>query len=121
MLRDYSWPGNVRELRSVIEYVSIICDSNLALPVHLPDYIKKSPTIAAHHLQEILHQLHLPPEGINLPGFLRTIESAFVREALAYSHGNQVQAAALLKISRDQLRYRLQLLENTERFPQTKL
>lgn len=113
MLRDYPWPGNVRELRSMIEYVSIICDSGVVLPVHLPENIRESPTIAAHHLQEILHQLHLPPEGINLPGFLRAIESAFVREALAHSHGNQVHAAALLKMSRDQLRYRLQLLENT--------
>lgn len=112
MLRDYPWPGNVRELRSVIEYISIICDSALALPVHLPENIRKSPTIAAYHLRELLHQLHLPQEGINLPNFLRTIESSFIQEALTYAHGNQVHAAALLQISRDQLRYRLQLLEN---------
>jgi two-component system NtrC family response regulator len=112
MLCEYLWPGNVRELRSVIEYVSILCDSDLVQPVHLPENIRKAPTIAAHRLQELLHQLHLPPEGVNLQGFLRTIEATFVREALAYSHGNQVHAAALLHISRDQLRYRLQLLEN---------
>ena len=112
MLRDYPWPGNVRELRSVIEYVSILCDSELVLPAHLPENISKSPTIEAHRLQELLHQLHLPPEGIDLPDFLRTIESSFVREALAHSRGNQVHAAALLRISRDQLRYRLQLLKN---------
>ncbi len=107
MLRDYSWPGNVRELRSVIEYVSILCDSDLVLPMHLPENIRKAPTVAALHLQEILYQLHLPPEGTNLPGFLHAIEVAFIQEALAYSRGNQVHAAALLQISRDQLRYRL--------------
>ncbi len=111
-LRDYPWPGNVRELRSVIEYISIICDSNLVLPEHLPENIRKSPTIGAYHLQELLHQLHLPPEGIDLPNFLCSIEASFIQEALAYSRGNQVHAASLLQISRDQLRYRLNLLKN---------
>lgn len=107
VLRDYAWPGNVRELRSVIEYLSIICDSNLVLPIHLPENIRKSPTGAAWHLQELLYQLHAPPEGIDLPAFLHAIEITFIQEALAYAHGNQVHAAALLHISRDQLRYRL--------------
>ena len=107
VLRDYPWPGNVRELRSVIEYLSIICDSNLVLPIHLPENIRKSPTGAARHLQELLYQLHVPPEGIDLPAFLRAMEITFIQEALAYTHGNQVHAAALLHISRDQLRYRL--------------
>ncbi len=108
VLRHYPWPGNVRELRSVIEYVSIICDTNLVLPKDLPASVRQSPTNIAHHLQEIQQEMHLPPEGIDLPNFLQTIECTFILEALAYCNGNQVRAAALLNISRDQLRYRLQ-------------
>jgi len=111
-LRNYPWPGNVRELRSAIEYVSIMCNTNYVLPADLPASIKQSPSNIAHRLQEIQQQMHLPPEGINLPDFLQTIESAFIREALDYSNGNQVRAAALLNISRDQLRYRLQNLKD---------
>ncbi len=112
VMRNYPWPGNVRELRSVIEYVSIICDANFVIPADLPADIRQSPSNVACHLHEIQHQMHLPPEGIDLPDFLQTIESSFIQEALDYSNGNQVRAAALLNISRDQLRYRLQGLKD---------
>ncbi|GAC1635051.1 MAG: hypothetical protein NVS4B9_27950 [Ktedonobacteraceae bacterium] len=111
VLRHYPWPGNVRELRSVIEYVFIICDTNLVLPAHLPGDVTQSPTTLAYRLQEIQQQMHLPPEGINLLNFLQSIELTFIQEALSYANGNQVRAAALLNISRDQLRYRLQSLK----------
>jgi two-component system NtrC family response regulator len=58
-------------------------------------------------LRELQQQLRLPPEGIELPAFLRSIEQSFIQEALERCHGNQVRAAALLGLSRDQLRYRL--------------
>jgi two-component system NtrC family response regulator len=35
------------------------------------------------------------------------IERRLVQEAIEHCHGNQVQAAALLGLSRDQLRYRM--------------
>jgi two-component system NtrC family response regulator len=108
VMRCYPWPGNVRELRSAIEYASIFCDTNLVLPNDLPANVRQSPSSIAQHLQEILVQMHLPPEGIDLTDFLQSIEYAFIQESLAYCNGNQVRAAALLNISRDQLRYRLQ-------------
>ncbi|HEY4032756.1 MAG TPA: sigma-54 dependent transcriptional regulator [Ktedonobacteraceae bacterium] len=110
MLLRYPWPGNIRELRSVIQSGQILCDDNTILPKDLPDGICKAATSASQRLSEIIQQVHLPPEGLDLRAFLCGIEQRFLREALERSNGNQVHAAALLRISRDQLRYRL--LEN---------
>jgi len=107
LLLRYQWPGNVRELRSVIQRSQIVCDGNEILPNDLPEEIRRGASSATRRLEEIQQQLNLPPEGINLLAFLSKIERGFVQQALERCNGNQVQAAALLGISRDQLRYRL--------------
>ena len=107
LLLQYSWPGNVRQLRSVIQRGQILCDGQLILPKDLPDEIQKAGNNAVQHLYELQQQLSLPPEGVDLRVFLGAIERKFIRAALDRCNGNQVQAAALLHISRDQLRYRL--------------
>ena len=107
LLQCYFWPGNVRELRSVIQRGQILCDNNEILPKDLPQSIHQAAKNAGQQLQELQQQLHLPSEGIDLPAFLGTIERTFLQEALERCRGNQVRAAALLGISRDQLRYRM--------------
>jgi two-component system response regulator AtoC len=107
LLLRYHWPGNVRELRSAIQRGQIMCDGNEILPKDLPEEIRKNVSSATHRLEEIRQQLNLPAEGIDLLAFLGKIERGFVQQALERCNGNQVQAAALLGISRDQLRYRL--------------
>lgn len=114
LLKRYSWPGNVRELRSVIQHGQVMCENNEIRPQDLPESIRRAGDGARVRLQELQAQMHLPPEGIDLLTFLSGIEKEFVREALERCHGNQVQAAALLGISRDQLRYRLQRLMEGE-------
>jgi two-component system response regulator AtoC len=107
LLQRYSWPGNVRELRSAIQRGQILCDNNEIQPKDLPESVHQVAKSTSQRLQELQQQLHLPPEGMNLPAFLGTLEYTFMQEALDLCHGNQVRAAALLGISRDQLRYRL--------------
>lgn len=107
LLMRYPWPGNIRELRSVIQSGQILCDDALILPRDLPESIQRSATSADLRLRELQEQLHLPPAGVDLPDFLRSIEQRFVQEALDRCQGNQVRAAALLGMTRDQLRYRL--------------
>ncbi len=107
LLLRYSWPGNIRQLRSVIQRGQILCDAHEICPQDLPLEIRKGGSNAAQHLQELQQEVTLPPEGVDLPAFLRTIERKFVHEALERCNGNQVQAAALLHMSRDQLRYRM--------------
>ncbi len=107
LLQSYQWPGNVRELRSAIQRGQILSDNHIILPRDLPEGIRDASTSASQRLQELQQQMHLPPEGIDLRAFLGSIEWTFLQEALERCAGNQVQAAALLGISRDQLRYRL--------------
>lgn len=107
LLLRYSWPGNVRELRNAVEYGVVLCDDNEIRPENLPERVRLAATGASQRLQELQQLMHLPPEGIDLSAFLSSIEHIFIREALERCEGNQVRAAALLHVSRDQLRYRL--------------
>jgi two-component system response regulator AtoC len=107
LLERYPWPGNVRELRSVIQHGLIMCNGAEILPEHLPDHLRQTASSAAQRLRELAAQFHLPPEGLALEQFLAEIEQQFIREALERCQHNQVRAAALLGLSRDQLRYRL--------------
>lgn len=107
LLQQYSWPGNIRELRSVIQRGQIVCDGHEILPRDLPEHIRRADANARQRLSELQQQMHLPPDGLDLPTFIQGIEHGFIMEALERCNGNQVQAAALLGFSRDQLRYRL--------------
>lgn len=110
LLQRYSWPGNIRELRSVIQRGQILCQRHEIRPEDLPEVIRKGDRSDFSRLQEFQEHIHLPPEGMNLPSFLASLEHRLVREALELCHGNQVRAAALLGLTRDQLRYRMKAL-----------
>ena len=107
MLIQYDWPGNVRELFSVLQRGSILCEGREITSADLPEHMHYLGVSASQRLQELRKQMHLPPEGVHLPTLLSDIEHTLIREALERCSGNQVQAAALLGMSRDQLRYRL--------------
>jgi two-component system, NtrC family, response regulator AtoC len=107
LLLRFSWPGNVRQLLNALHHGQILCDDRLILPANLPEEIRNAGSSAALRLQDMQNQVHLPADGVDLGVFLGGIERKLVSEALAHCNGNQVQAAALLHISRDQLRYRL--------------
>jgi DNA-binding NtrC family response regulator len=96
-LLGYAWPGNVRELRNVIERAMIFCETNainpadLALPVTITDGALPS-------------AFRLPETGIQL----EDLEKSLLTQALQLAQGNKTRAAALLGLSRDTLRYRLE-------------
>ncbi|MBI3182966.1 MAG: sigma-54-dependent Fis family transcriptional regulator [Myxococcales bacterium] len=97
LLVGYGWPGNVRELRNVIERAFILHPSADELrPEHLPQEIREA-------------RLPAPPAAEQGDGVmsLTAAERRLILEAMDKSHGNQSQAARLLGISRDTLRYRL--------------
>lgn len=110
LLQRYPWPGNVRELRSVIQRGQILCQNHEIQPQDLPEIMRQGQRGDPGRLQELQDRLRLPSEGMNLPAFLAAIERRLVQEALDLCHGNQVRAAALLGLTRDQLRYRMKLL-----------
>ena len=110
LLRSYPWPGNIRELRSVIQRGQVLCQEHEIRPEDLPTAIRQASRSDLERLREWQENIHLPPTGLDLPAFIATIERQLVSEALHHCHGNQVRAAALLGLTRDQLRYRMKLL-----------
>jgi two-component system response regulator AtoC len=100
IFKSYRWSGNVRELRNVIERASILEDGELITTAHLPaDLAEQTPERAGRRSSVV----SLPAGGIAL----ETVEIELSKQAMEMSGGNLTQAAKLLDISRDQLRYKL--------------
>ncbi|HZJ31727.1 MAG TPA: sigma-54 dependent transcriptional regulator [Vicinamibacterales bacterium] len=94
VLQQYGWPGNVRELRNAIERAMLLIEGDLLEPEHFTTLTR---TVATT-------QFRLPPEGVNLD----EVERQLLLQALERANGNQTQAAQLLGINRDQVRYRIE-------------
>lgn len=99
IFKTYQWSGNVRELRNVIERASILEDGEYVTMTHLPaDMIAGSVPVVNGNAG-----IMLPPGGIPL----ETAELELAKQAMDRTGGNLTQAAKLLDITRDQLRYKL--------------
>jgi DNA-binding NtrC family response regulator len=75
-------------------------DGEHITPAHLPGDLLGSNIVAA---DGAISGITLPPAGIPL----ETVELELARQAFERTGGNLTQAAKLLDISRDQLRYKL--------------
>jgi len=98
-LKSYSWPGNVRELRNAVERAVLLSKSTT---LDEEDFVlgrglDEGPSLG-------IRDLRLPPNGVDL----QEVEEQLVRQALKRANNNQSQAARLLHLSRDQLRYRME-------------
>jgi len=99
LLIDFHWPGNVRELENIIERAvalslgSVIDGADIRL-----DVVPPGPAASGSAAT-----VPFPPEGMTLEG----LEDEIIREALRRAGGNKSQAARLLGLSRNALRYRL--------------
>ena len=107
LMRRYHWPGNIRELRNVIERAMVLCDEQEIQPTHLPAELSDG-IVSLNGLGPSGLRADLPPDGVNLEDLVSQLERRLIEDALARTGGNQIEAAELLSISRDQLRYRLQ-------------
>jgi DNA-binding NtrC family response regulator len=95
ILMAHHWPGNVRELQNIIERASALAKGPVleAADIHLdPQRSKPANSGAA-----------LLPEGMTMEQW----EDEMIREALRRANGNKSQAARMLGLSRNALRYRL--------------
>jgi DNA-binding NtrC family response regulator len=95
LLMDFHWPGNVRELQNILERgVTLSTGAMLDVAdIHLDSPVPRAAAGTAPVL----------PEGFTLEQW----EDEMIREALRRANGNKSQAARLLGLSRNALRYRL--------------
>jgi DNA-binding NtrC family response regulator len=91
----YHWPGNVRELENVIER-SLVMASGTELDA-ADIRLENAPRPRAQG------DSHFLPEGMSLDQY----EQDIIKEALRRADGNKSQAARLLGLTRNALRYRL--------------
>jgi DNA-binding NtrC family response regulator len=112
---SHNWPGNVRELKNSIERAMILEEEQRVRPVYLPFSIAESGgrtvferTVPVDGGQQLpngrtLPRLYIPEGGTSL----EEVERSMVELAMRQANSNQTQAARLLDISRDALRYKL--------------
>ena len=100
LLLNHDWPGNVRELRNAIERAMILEESSLITPASLPIAISRPDGDAPH---EVAIPAALPSDGMSL----EDNERSLLVRALEKTNGNQTQAARLLRVTRDTLRYKM--------------
>ncbi|HYP08777.1 MAG TPA: sigma-54 dependent transcriptional regulator [Bryobacteraceae bacterium] len=93
-LMNYDWPGNVRELENAIERSIVLCGG---------DVLRAEDIRLDENRNRPAHTTNFLPEGMNLDQY----EQSIIREALKRAGGNKSQAARLLGITRNALRYRL--------------
>jgi len=93
LLEHYQWPGNVRELRNAIERAMLLVDRSYLEPQDFTLTRSVSPV-----------EFVLPPDGVKL----EEVERQLLVQALERAGGNQTQAAQLLGVNRDQVRYRIE-------------
>ncbi len=98
-LLQYSWPGNVRELENVIErsMVMALREKLDASDIRLDMNLRTRPVVSNGGAEPAL------PEGMSLDQF----EQELIKNALKKADGNKSQAARLLGLTRNALRYRL--------------
>jgi two-component system, NtrC family, response regulator AtoC len=119
LLMGHTWPGNVRELKNAIERAMILEEEEFLRPTYLPFAVghgvtgmtafeRVSGAPADGSVQQLEGGRSLPPLNIPEGGTsLEEVERAFVELAMRQASNNQTQAAKLLDISRDALRYKL--------------
>ncbi len=105
-LLNHSWPGNVRELSNMMEQVVLMINTNLIEPHHLPLNNQLAALDQPYLDVDPLHE-QTPakaPQQLNIVD----MERRMVASALESTQGNVAQAAALLGLTRDTLRYRIE-------------
>ena len=101
LLLYHDWPGNVRELRNAIERAMILEESSLITPPSMPIAISRPDSDALSH--DTVAAEAPPVDGMSL----EDNERSLLVRALEKTNGNQTQAARLLRVTRDTLRYKM--------------
>ena len=104
LLMEFHWPGNVREVENIIERAVALSSGDMLdvadIRLDLSPIKSGGADIAPAAMSAAGT---FPPPGVTLEQF----EDEIVKEAVRRANGNKSQAARLLGLSRNALRYRL--------------
>ena len=115
-LRDYAWPGNVRQLKNAVERVVLMSEEEVVggrdLVLDRRSRRVEATTEATTEATAVgglqvdaegRVSISFPPQGLSL----EAVERQLIQAALEQAGGIVSQAAPLLQMSRDTLRYRI--------------
>jgi transcriptional regulator with GAF, ATPase, and Fis domain len=114
VLRQYAWPGNVRELQSLLKQALLHATGPVLLPDFLPaalrtprDVLPSDPDLPFPDWERFLtERLHAGSTELYAEA-LTAMERQLLTLVLRHTGGNQLQAAQILGITRNSLRYKL--------------
>jgi len=98
-LEAYPWPGNVRELEHLMESLALMTDGTVVRPEHLPSHIRTAGSTTRSVSPSI------PEEGILWDRQVESFERGLLEQALQKAGGKKSEAATLLGLKRDQMKY----------------
>jgi DNA-binding NtrC family response regulator len=107
-LSRYDWPGNVRALENAIGHACMMVLSDTIDVTELPEYLR-SPDYRQDEVSDRApaESIEPAPEVESSVSTLEDTERRLISAALAKAAGNQSEAARLLRIGRDALRYKM--------------
>jgi len=97
----HAWPGNVRELENVIGHACMMTLGDTIDLQDLPPYLLAEGQPGSEPADTLI------PEADSVAGTLEAQERVLIQRAMQSAAGNQSQAARMLRIGRDALRYKL--------------
>ena len=98
VLESYGWPGNVRELENLVQRLVLMVEGPTVKLQDLPEQL----LLYSNAKQE---SLLIPPEGIAFDEEIARIEVAYLEAALRRTEGKKVDAARLLRIKPQKMKY----------------
>ncbi|ERI90349.1 putative arginine utilization regulatory protein RocR [Clostridiales bacterium oral taxon 876 str. F0540] len=107
MFMNYEWPGNIRELKNTIEYAMNMIDNNLYISKEYVENRIFRTEATALGIKSNAFDLR----GLSLEEYKEDIEKKILINALKEYNYNISQAAAYLKISRQNLQYKIKKYE----------
>jgi DNA-binding NtrC family response regulator len=104
-LAKHSWPGNIRELENALGHACMMTLGDVLDVEDLPPTVRRS-ELKAMSAEAGMSALSEAPGGDGNPS-LEDHERELLADALARAGGNQSEAARILRISRDRMRYKM--------------
>ena len=105
VLARHAWPGNIRELENVLGHACMMAISDMIDVEDLPASLRQHERMAGAAAGNSHEQ---PGDSAASPGVsFDEHEKGLLADALERASGNQSEAARILRISRDRLRYKM--------------
>lgn len=106
-LMAHKWRGNIRELKNLIERAVLV---GIGPKITVQDFGLEEIDKVDREEEKIEFQ-PIPPTGIDIASLEKNLEKFYIEEAFKMAHGNESEAARLLKMNHHTYRYRRKKLK----------